>query len=139
MSFDYKDYRNHFEVLHGATLEKIELSEDKYILNITAYRDDIDSGTYYLFKFHSRASCCNDVWFDTIDVPEMGGSVISSLAKDTVQLEESDFKGTQQYEDASFWTIATTKGYLDISVRNSNNGYYSGEVCLESVSICDKP
>ena len=26
-----------------------------------------------------------------------------------------------------FWTISTDKGYIDIEVRNSHNGYYGGQ------------
>jgi hypothetical protein len=39
----------------------------------------------------------------------------------------SDEDGYEVVQDA-FWTIRTNRGYIDIEVRNSHNGYYGGSV-----------
>jgi hypothetical protein len=33
-----------------------------------------------------------------------------------------------------FWTIATDRGYIDLEVRNSHNGYYGGSVVYDEES-----
>jgi hypothetical protein len=41
--------------------------------------------------------------------------------------DRSDEDGYDVVQDG-FWTIATDRGYLDLEVRNSHNGYYGGSV-----------
>jgi hypothetical protein len=36
-----------------------------------------------------------------------------------------------------FWTIKTDRGYLDLEVRNSHNGYYGGSVTYDEESKVD--
>jgi hypothetical protein len=36
-----------------------------------------------------------------------------------------------------FWTIATDRGYIDLEVRNSHNGYYGGSVVYDEDSKID--
>jgi hypothetical protein len=37
-----------------------------------------------------------------------------------------------------FWTIATDRGYIDLEVRNSHNGYYGGSVVYDEESDMSK-
>jgi hypothetical protein len=37
-----------------------------------------------------------------------------------------------------FWTIATDRGYIDLEVRNSHNGYYGGSVVYDEEATLDK-
>ena len=39
-------------------------------------------------------------------------------------VEDEDYEVIQD----GFWTIHTSRGYIDIEVRNSHNGYYGGSV-----------
>jgi hypothetical protein len=41
--------------------------------------------------------------------------------------DRSDEDGYDVVQDA-FWTIRTNRGYIDLEVRNSHNGYYGGSV-----------
>jgi hypothetical protein len=37
-----------------------------------------------------------------------------------------------------FWTISTDRGYIDLEVRNSHNGYYGGSVTYDEESDLSK-
>jgi hypothetical protein len=46
----------------------------------------------------------------------------------------SDEDGCEVVQDA-FWTIRTNRGYIDLEVRNSHNGYYGGSVRYNGTDI----
>ena len=43
------------------------------------------------------------------------------------QKDRSDVDGHEVVSDG-FWTIKTDRGFIDLEVRNSHNGYYGGSV-----------
>jgi hypothetical protein len=44
--------------------------------------------------------------------------------------DRTDEDGWDVIQDG-FWTIATDRGYIDLEVRNSHNGYYGGSVVYD--------
>lgn len=85
--------------------------------------------------YNTENDCCNSVWFNHIngiDAVGKGNSfdllrgalVLSVEDKDWVQQED---EGYEVIEDVCF-TLRTDRGYIDIEVRNSHNGYYGGRV-----------
>ena len=55
-----------------------------------------------------------------------GAEVLAVEAKGWDE-NRSDEDGYEVVQDA-FWTIRTDRGYIDLEVRNSHNGYYGGSV-----------
>jgi hypothetical protein len=47
--------------------------------------------------------------------------------------DRTDEDGYDVIQDG-FWTIATDRGYIDLEVRNSHNGYYGGSVVYDEES-----
>jgi len=83
------------------------------------------------YVFTALNSCCNDVWFNHVSLPTNDG--IEGCV--VLFIEEKDWSPCdstrQEPEEAAFWTLMTTYGYIDIEVRNSHNGYYGGSVDFE--------
>jgi hypothetical protein len=47
--------------------------------------------------------------------------------------DRGDENGYDVIQDG-FWTISTDRGYIDLEVRNSHNGYYGGSVVYDEES-----
>lgn len=85
---------------------------------------------------NSENDCCNSVWVNHMTGIETcvgegnsfdlirGALVVNELDKGWTGNQEDSEGG--EYIDDGFWTIQTDRGYIDIEVRNSNNGYYGG-------------
>jgi len=56
------------------------------------------------FRYNTGNDCCNSVWTENRDGSDEGHEVIQD----------------------GFYTLHTDRGYIDIEVRNSHNGYYGG-------------
>ncbi len=83
-----------------------------------------------MFIYCSEGDCCNEVWFEHLSgIEAIGGKVLSVEAKGWNSIDDCD-SNEDVFLDAGFWSIKTTKGYIDIEVRNSHNGYYGGNVRL---------
>ena len=120
-----------FNVLVGKRINGLLMGNDQWSL---AFRDI--NGRYY--RFDTENDCCNSVWFNHVNGVEtvLGrGDVFDVLRGATVLAVEA--KGWGENRDGedgydviqdAFWTIRTDRGYIDIEVRNSHNGYYGGSV-----------
>ena len=88
-------------------------------------------------RWDTENDCCNDVWFNHITGAGcVGEGNVFDLIRGALVLKTED-KGwgeNRSNEDGwevvqdGFWTIHTDRGYIDIEVRNSHNGYYGGHV-----------
>jgi hypothetical protein len=78
------------------------------------------------------------VWFNHITGVEcVGEGNVFDLIRGALVLDtedkgwndnrNGDEHGYEVIQDG-FWTIRTDRGYIDIEVRNSHNGYYGGSV-----------
>jgi hypothetical protein len=94
--------------------------------------------------YNTENDCCNSVWFNHINgVSIIGKGNSFDLLRGALVLSTEDKgwgenrTGDDGYEvvQDGFWTIRTDRGYIDIEVRNSHNGYYGGSV--SEVEITD--
>lgn len=89
------------------------------------------------FRFDTGNDCCNSVWFNHVngvDVLGQGNSFDLLRGATVISTEDKGWGDNRddevEYEvvQDGFWTIRTDRGYIDIEVRNSHNGYYGGDV-----------
>ena len=120
-----------FNVLVGKRINGLFIGDDAWAL---VFRDI--NGRHYCFR--TQNDCCNTVWFNHVNGVETvlgGGNVFDILRGAMVTGVESkgwtddrsDEDGWDVIQDG-FWTISTDRGYIDLEVRNSHNGYYGGSV-----------
>jgi hypothetical protein len=128
---------NEFDVLVGKRINGLFIANDKWTL---VFRDV--AGCRY--RFDTENDCCNSVWFNHVSgVNTIGqGNIFDLLRGAEVLAVESkgwtkdrdDEDGPDVVQDA-FWTIRTNRGYIDIEVRNSHNGYYGGKVNYSGTTV----
>ena len=119
-----------FNVLVGKRINGLLLGNDAWTLVV---RDT--TGRHY--RFDTANDCCNSVWFNHINGLDILGEGNSfDILRGAVVLEVEDkgwgenrngVDGHEVVQDG-FWTLRTDRGYIDIEVRNSHNGYYGGNV-----------
>ena len=119
-----------FNVLVGKRINGLFLGNDAWTLVV---RDT--TGRHY--RFDTANDCCNSVWFNHINGLDILGEGNSfDMLRGAVVLAVED-KGWGENRDGvdghevvqdGFWTLRTDRGYIDIEVRNSHNGYYGGNV-----------
>ncbi len=125
-----------FELLIGKVIKQILLSEDKQHLSFIT-----SCGERYNYNVY--ADCCSESWIEKIEnVSALIDSQVNAVEmKDDVKDENGEDPwrhgkpcedGPQECTVAYFWTITTNRGYCDIEVRNSSNGYYSGSIYFDS-------
>lgn len=91
-------------------------------------------------KYEAYGDCCSYSWFEHISGLQhlIGGTVTEIRERDMPDSTDKD----PEHEWLSFygWAIVTDKGYFDIEMRNSSNGYYGGSVDdPESFGIMELP
>jgi hypothetical protein len=121
-----------FNVLVGKRINGLFMGDDAWAL---VFRDI--NGRHYCFR--TENDCCNTVWFNHVNgvATVLGeGNLFDILRGAMVTAVEA--KGwTEDREDGydviqdGFWTISTDRGYIDLEVRNSHNGYYGGSVVYD--------
>ena len=113
------------QVFSGRTITKVEgleLGETKIYIYF--------SENEYIKMYHQQ-DCCENVDLDDIcGNTELEGAIFYELVekKSDVELEAKE-----EYEDSwtwTFYTIKTSKGYLDLRWYGSSNGYYGEGVDL---------
>jgi hypothetical protein len=119
-----------FNVLIGKRINGLFLGNDEWTLVV---RDA--NGRHY--RFDTCNDCCNIVWFNHINGVNIisNGDVFDLLrGAEVLAVEDKgwgenrdDEEGHEVVQDG-FWTLRTDRGYIDIEVRNSHNGYYGGSV-----------
>jgi hypothetical protein len=124
-----------FTVLRGERINGLLLGNDGWTLVVRTV-----GGKY--FRFDTANDCCNSVWFNHVTgVNILGegnsfdlirGALVTEV--ETKDFERQDDEDGYEVIDDAFITIRTDRGYLDLEVRNSHNGYYGG-----SISYNDDP
>jgi len=118
-----------FKNLVGQRINGIFLGNDSWALVVRT----ID-GKFH--RYDTENDCCNSVWFNHINgVTILGEGNSFDLLRGALVTETEDKgwgenhseEGYEVVQDG-FWTIKTDRGYIDIEVRNSHNGYYGGSV-----------
>jgi hypothetical protein len=100
------------------------------------------------FRYDTANDCCNTVWINHITgVNVVGRGNSFDLLRGALVLGGEDKEWTEnrpgkdgwEVIQDGFYTLHTDRGYIDIEVRNSHNGYYGGtfeetsEVDLEDI------
>jgi len=117
--------------LIGKQIEKIFINDAKNILVFETYDNE-------RLAFCAAGKCCNTVWFNNINGIRSirgfeGERVFNILSRGLVL--DVEHKGWTKLDDGDYEvlescvvTIRTNKGYIDLEVRNSHNGYYGGNI-----------
>lgn len=128
-----------FNVLVGKRINGLFIGEDAWAL---VFRDI--NGRHYCFR--TKNDCCNTVWFNHVNGVEtvLGEGNLFDILRGAMVTGVEDKGWTEDREDGydviqdGFWTIATDRGYIDLEVRNSHNGYYGGSVVYDEEAMLDK-
>jgi len=126
-----------FNVLVGKRINGLFIGDDAWAL---VFRDI--NGRHYCFR--TKNDCCNTVWFNHVNGVEtvlgegnvfdiLRGAMITGVESKGWTDDRTDEDGYDVIQDG-FWTIATDRGYIDLEVRNSHNGYYGGSVVYDEES-----
>ena len=96
------------------------------------------------FRYDTSNDCCNSVWINHMSGVEIAGDNNSfDLLRGALVLSAEDRGWNDNREDETgydvvqdgFWCITTDRGYIDIEVRNSHNGYYGGELSEVDIEV----
>ena len=123
-----------FNVLVGKRINGLFIGDSAWAL---VFRDI--NGRHYCFR--TQNDCCNTVWFNHINGVEtvlgegnlfdiLRGATVTGVEAKGWSDDRSDEDGWDVIQDG-FWTISTDRGYIDLEVRNSHNGYYGGNVVYD--------
>ena len=128
-----------FNVLVGKRINGLFIGEDAWAL---VFRDI--NGRHYCFR--TKNDCCNTVWFNHVNGVEtvLGEGNLFDILRGAMVTAVEDKGWTEDREDGydviqdGFWTISTDRGYIDLEVRNSHNGYYGGSVVYDEEATPDQ-
>ena len=126
-----------FNVLVGKRINGLFIGDSAWAL---VFRDI--KGRHYCFR--TENDCCNTVWFNHVNGVEtvlgegnvfdiLRGAMVTGVESKGWTDDRTDEDGYDVIQDG-FWTIATDRGYIDLEVRNSHNGYYGGSVVYDEES-----
>jgi len=128
-----------FNVLRGERINGLLIGNDGWTLVVRTI-----GGKF--FRFDTENDCCNTVWFNHINGVNVAlgegtsfdlirGALVTGVEDKGWGENREDEDGWEVVQDG-FWTLRTDRGYIDIEVRNSHNGYYGGSVTFnESTDI----
>jgi hypothetical protein len=130
-----------FNVLVGKRINGLFIGDSAWAL---VFRDI--NGRHYCFR--TENDCCNTVWFNHVNGVEtvlgegnvfdiLRGAMVTAVESKGWTDDRTDEDGYDVIQDG-FWTIATDRGYIDLEVRNSHNGYYGGSVVYDAESDMSK-
>jgi hypothetical protein len=126
-----------FNVLVGKRINGLFIGDSAWAL---VFRDI--NGRHYCFR--TENDCCNTVWFNHVNGVEtvlgegnvfdiLRGAMVTGVESKGWTDDRTDEDGWDVIQDG-FWTISTDRGYIDLEVRNSHNGYYGGSVVYDEES-----
>lgn len=117
---------NDFSKYEGAVIQSIDGLEEgsnEVLIGTTAG---------ILVMFHSQ-DCCESVWLSQVDgdVQRHVGASILAIKEKITYAGDEDYGEVDEYTEsatATFYTLVTTRGYLDFRWQGESNGYYSESV-----------
>lgn len=125
MKYIHKDYADIGEVN--------EAFKNKKILSVSGFdlynREEcfINFDNNEFIQIYHAQDCCEDVWLEDINGDtNLEGAIFYEIIekecnKDALNEEDESFTWT-------FYTIRTSKGYLDLRWYGTSNGYYSESI-----------
>lgn len=80
-----------------------------------------DQGEYFGF---CDADCCAQTWIEHLEVPKdiVGATILEVVCGEPTSSNSSDWDVLDQWVDK----VITDRGHVDIEMRCSHNGWYSG-------------
>lgn len=83
----------------------------------------IKEGHTYAVELIPDGECCSTSWIESVnDLKDLKGAILFSFEHVSGH-SESDAHSKIDYD---FYKFRTSKGYVDVEMRNESNGYYSG-------------
>ena len=118
---------------HADIKEVNEAFKNKKILSVSGF--DLDNGDECLINFDNNEfiqiyhaqDCCEDVWLEDISGDtNLEGAIFYEIIEKECNKDALN-KGDDSFTWA-FYTIRTSKGYLDLRWYGTSNGYYSENI-----------
>ena len=124
-----------FKEERWVSVEKInEIFAGKIITNISGLKLESDGVTFHFdngfFDMYPSQDCCETVTIKDIngDTDLVGATFYEIIEKDC---DRGALTENEESYTWTFYTIKTSKGYLDIRWYGSSDGYYSERVDLD--------
>ena len=121
-----------FKEERWVSVERInEIFAGKIITNISGLKLESDGVTFHFeeeeFYMSHEQDCC-----ETVDIEDINGdtNLVGATFYEIIE-KDCDREALTENEESytwTFYTIKTSKGYLDIRWYGSSNGYYSEQV-----------
>jgi hypothetical protein len=112
-------YGNDFKLLEGHKI--LALHGDRDTLQFTTEFETLSYGCV--------GDCCSNSWFEHISGVEflVGHTIVKTENIDMNSITPEDEKGHECLQQYGY-RLTTDKGYFEIDMRNSSNGYYGGYI-----------
>ncbi len=118
-------HHSNFDILVGRKILAISTDFDTWL----SFVDDKGS----VFPFSLQADCCSHTWFFRfLNIDKVLGEVVVGVAEGRPDVDAEDGHGTQEYDSVYNYCLLTAKGGMEITFRNSSNGYYGGWIRQET-------
>lgn len=115
----------------------MHLSLDEFIEKVTgmivesaSYDEDaihivgVNKGEKMYLHMLAYGDCCSRSWIESVnDIADLVGAEIYSFERESSHSEWTDVGDKIDYD---FYKFKTSKGYVDVEMRNESNGYYTG-------------
>lgn len=125
MYYDRTDWRG-FDSLVGKTVDFVYYSDREDMVAVCT-ADGV------VYKFGCRGDCCARAYF--ADIEEAGfDQIVGQKVLTTDDNYGGEFEGSDRQNDVFFYVIKTAKGMANVELRVAHNGYYGGQISLESVT-----
>lgn len=110
------------------------------ILNVFGNSNNISFKTDKGFiNFQAEGDCCSHSWFEHFEgVDSLVGATVKNIEEislENVGIKSEDWECIRVYG----YKITTDKGYAQIEMRNSSNGYYGGYIIVSSEQSSSEP
>ena len=105
----------------------------KKIILVEGLEKDSDEVIFHLengdkWKMYHEQDCCEYVWLEDI-IGNIDNILNSEVLRFDEKCQNDDEAGENDMSETyTFYTIATSKGYLDLRWHGTSNGYYSESV-----------
>lgn len=109
----------------GKTITEFEIDSDKQHATMK-YIKDGKTGTISL---ECKGDCCAYAWIE--DVTGLENLIDATILNVEAKYLSGERDSDSDVSDSGFYTFHTSKGYFDIELRVSHNGYYGGHINVE--------
>lgn len=123
------------ELFERCSIKDLKGKEIKSIEGLEEGSDQVEIVTTdgYLYIMYHEQDCCEIVWIEDV-YGEVNGLIGSPVveAEERTNRDKYDAYGSHTW---TFYTLATSKGWLDMRWLGESNGYYSEGVDIVRIKI----